>query len=482
MINFRIIARAFSQVLILEGLFMLTASFVSYVYGESAASSFLFSAIITLVTGILVFTPLRNTEKVYGTREGYIIVTGIWLIFCAFSTLPFLFSGSVSSLADAFFESMSGFTTTNATIFTDVESLPRGILFWRSLIQWLGGLNIILLSMYILPVIKTINIQLPTSEFSGQITDKIHPRIVETGKRLAFVYIILTALQILLLLPGKLSFFDAVCHSFSTVSTGGFSTHNDGIAGLASPYLMIVITVFMFLAGTNPALAYLAWKGSLKKITGNNEFIFYTVVIALSSLIAAIILFSGSGSHTGGALLTGIFHVISIISTTGFYTENYSLWPGPLVLIIFVLMFAGGMTGSAAGGIKMIRILIISRTSRKEIKRLLHPNAYLPVHVDRKTIPHNYLLNLLLFIALYFMTVCAGALIISFMDFDIITSFSTSASLLGNIGPGLGSFGPFTDFSLLPVSGKLFLTALMLLGRLELLTVLILVSRAFYKR
>jgi trk system potassium uptake protein TrkH len=264
MINFRIIARVFSQVLIFEGLFMLLSAAVSWYFGEHAASSLLYSALITIVTGILIFTPLRNEEKVYGTREGYVINTGIWLIFSLFATLPYLFSGSVDSFSDAFFESISGFTTTGATIISDIESLPRGILFWRSLTQWLGGVAIIMLSLYVLPVIKTLNIQLSTTKFSGQLENKIHPKVIETAKRLITVYFLLTFVETILLLIGKMPLFDAICHSFSTLSTGGFSTKNMGIA-FSTPYLKAVITLFMLVAGTSLALFYHALKGNFRK-------------------------------------------------------------------------------------------------------------------------------------------------------------------------------------------------------------------------
>lgn len=482
MINLRIIARAFSQVLMIEGLFMLLSAFVSWLYGEPAAGSFLYSALITIVTGILVFTPLRNEEKVYGTREGFVITIGIFLIFSLFSTLPFLFSDSADSFHDAFFESVSGFTTTGATVFTDIESLPRGILFWRSLTQWLGGAAIIMLSLYVLPVIKTLNIQLTTTEFSGLTASKIHPKIVETAKRLITIYFFLTLAEVIFLVIGKMQLFEAICHSFSTLSTGGFSTRNSGIAEFSSPYLKVVITLFMFIAGTNIALIYHALKGHYKKITGNNELLFYIVIGIGFSLLVSFVLLLESGASLPESVGNGFFHVISIMTTTGFYTTDFNQWGYFLILIIFILMFTGGMAGSTSGGIKIIRLLIIAKNNRMESRKLIHPYGYLPVRVDKKRVPQNIVHNLLIFITLYFISVCAGALVFSFMDFDLITSFSTTASMLGNIGPAIGSFGPFTNYSALPPAGKIFLTFLMILGRLELLTVIVLFTRSFYKR
>ncbi len=481
MINYRIIARIFSQVLIFEGLFMLLSGGVSWIYGEHEARSFVYSALITLVTGVLVFTPLRNEERVYGIREGYIINTGIWVIFSFFGSLPFVLSGAAETFSDAFFESLSGFTTTGATIFNDVELLPHGILFWRSLTQWLGGIATIALSLYVLPVIKTLNIQLSTNELSGMKTDKIHPKILETAKRLIFIFTALTFAEFILLVIGRMSPFDAICHSLSTLSTGGFSTRNDGIASFASPYINTVVLVFMFFAGTNLTLVYFALKRNFRKIAGSNEFIFYVLLILIFSVTVTLIMHFGSGIPFFKSLGNGFFHVISIVTTTGYYTDNFSFWSGLLVILIFLLMLTGGMTGSSSGGIKTVRLLIITKNSRNETRRLIHPSAYLPVRIDNKTVPQSIVYNLLIFTALYFMVLCAGAIGISFMDKDLVTSFSTAASMLGNIGPGIGDFGPFSNYADLPGTGKWFLCSLMLAGRLELLALLILFTRRFYK-
>lgn len=482
MINFRIIARVFSQVLIIEGIFLLISAGVSLIYRESAAGPFLYSSIITLITGVLVFTPLRNEEKVYGTREGYVILTSIWILFSAFGSLPYLFTTSAGSFTDAFFESISGFTTTGATIFRDIESLPHGILFWRSLTQWLGGIAIITLSFYVLPVIKSLNIQLPTTEFSGQMTDKIHPKAIETTKRLISIYIALTLGEALLLIIGKMPVFDAICHSLSTLSTGGFSTRNNGIAAFGSPYIRAVLTLFMFFAGTNLALVYFAVKGQFRKIIRNNEFVIYAILATGFSLLITFLIFHESGDTLSKALSDGFFNTISIITTTGFYTVNFSQWGNLAMMIIFILMFTGGMAGSASGGIKIIRLMIIAKNARNESRRLIHPYAFLPVRIERKKVQWSTVYNLLIFIILYFITLCAGALIISFLGYDVITSFSTAASMLGNIGPGLGAFGPFATYADLPSTGKWILCMLMLLGRLELLTVIVLFTRSFYKR
>jgi len=481
MINFRVIARVFSLLLIFEGLFMLVSAGVSQIYQEHASTSFFYSALITIVTGAIVFTPLRNEERVSGNKEGYIIVTGTWIIFSLFGTLPYIFSGSINSFGDAFFESMSGFTTTGATIFSDIESLPHGILFWRSLTQWLGGLGIIFISLSVFPVVKSINIQIAATEFSGQPADKIHPRIKDAAKRLVVIYFVITLLEILLLTIGGMPLFDAFCHSFSTMSTGGFSTRNDGMAFFASPYIMIITTLFMFIAGTNMTLVYFGLKGNFKKIIGNNEFVFYTLICIAFIIIGSTVLYLNEGFTSGKAILNGAFHMISIITTTGFYTQDFNLWSNLMIIILFILMFTGGTSGSTSGSIKIVRLLLITKNNRLELNRLIHPNAFIPVRLNKHVVSQTTIYNLLVFITLYFVITCIGTFFISLMGYDIVTSFSTSASMLGNIGPGIGTFGPFTNYSDIPMAGKWFLSVLMLVGRLELLTVILLFTRSFYR-
>ena len=420
MVNFRIIARVFSQILIIEGLFMFSAAVVSLLFKEPA-SPFIYSAIITLVTGILVFTPLRNEERVYSAREGFVIVTGIWLIFSLFSTLPFLFSGSVASFTDAFFESVAGYTTTNATVFRDIESLPHGILFWRCLIQWLGGIGLVIISFSVLPVVRTLNIQLSTTEFTGQSGEKINPRIMGSTKRLVMIYVSLTAAEFLFLLAGGMSLFDAICHSFSTLSTGGFSTRNGGIVAFPSPYIRAVITFFMFIAGTNMTIIYFAVKRNFRKISGNNEFILYLILCLFFSAVVSLLIFRETAEKIGSTIIDGTFHVVSFITTTGFYTHDFNLWGGPLIIITFILMFTGGMAGSTTGSIKIQRLLIIVRNSRHEFRRLIHPNAVIPVRLDKKSVSEGIVYNLLIFTVLYFIVICAGAFFISLMGYDLLT-------------------------------------------------------------
>jgi trk system potassium uptake protein len=480
MINFRVIARVFSLILIIEGLFMLLSAGVSLLYGEKV--TLLYCSIITIVTGVLVFTPLRNEEKLTGQKEGYIILSGIWILLSLFGTLPYLLSGTTGNFGDAFFESISGFTTTGATILTNIESQPHGLLFWRSITQWMGGLGFIILSLSVLQVVRNINVQLPITDFSGQSLDKIHPKISEAAKRLVSIYVILTAVETILLITGGMSIFDSICHSFSTMSTGGFSTRNAGIGTFDSPYILIILTIFMFLAGTNMTIFYFGIKRNFLKIKGNNEFVFYLIVCLLFVIGSSAILWLSQKYSAGKSLLEGSFQTISVITTTGFYHADYNQWGNPMILLIFIMMFTGGTSGSASSGLKIARLLLITRNTRHEMRRMIHPSAVIPVRLDNKTVPQGTINNLLVFITLYFIVICVSALGTSLMGYDMITSFSTSAALLGNIGPGLGSFGPFNNYASVPVAGKWFFSFLMLIGRLELFSILILFTGSFYRR
>jgi trk system potassium uptake protein TrkH len=279
-----------------------------------------------------------------------------------------------------------------------------------------------------------------------------------------------------------MNLFDSLCHSFTTISTGGFSTRNDGIASFNSPWILIVLTVFMFLAGTNLTLVYFGLKRNFRKILENNEFIFYTITCIGFILVTSFVLNSKHVFTTGKAFLEGAFQSISMITTTGFYNTNYNLWGSFLMLMIFLMMLTGGMSGSASGSVKVIRLILITKNARHENRKLIHPNGFIPVRHDRKIVPQSTMSNLLVFITLYFMILCFSSLIIALMGNDIVTSFSTSASLLGNIGPGLGNFGPFSNYSAIPMIGKWFFSLLMFIGRLELFSVLVLFTGSFYRR
>ncbi len=481
MINYRIVARAYSHIMFFEALLMLLSAGVALISGEKPAP-FLYSAIITAITALMAFTPLRATHMLYGKKEGFVIFTGNMLILCLFGTLPFLFSGTIDNFTDAFFETVAGFTTTAVSVFGDREVLSHGILFWRCLIQWAGGFIIIAFSLSVFPVMRNVNVQLTTTEFSGLPSDKIHPHTVKTIKKLFVIYSSVTVAEIILLVSGGIDFFDAICLSFSTISTGGFSPYNQGLATLTSPYLNIILIIFMVFAGSNLALIFYGIKADFRKITGNSELRSYLFICVLSAFVLSVVLVLNGVYPGKDSFIKGTFHAISIITTTGFFTDDFSIWGPVPVLLIITLMFTGGMTSSPSGSIKTIRLAIIARNIRHEVRKLIHPQAYLLVRFDRHTIPASVIFNLLFFFAFYILVVCAGAMVLSFMGYDLLTSFSASASLLGNIGPGTGALGPFTDYSGFTEAGKWFVSFFMFLGRLELLAVLIFFSRSFYSK
>lgn len=481
MLNKPVIIRILGVLLLLEGACLLSALPVSLIYGDGDHMAILYSSAITLGVGILGTILGRTNNTSIGKREGYLIVTLSWIIFSLFGSLPFIIDGSIPRYADAFFETMSGFTTTGASILSDIESIPHGLLYWRSMTQWLGGMGIIVLSLAILPVLKIGNMQLFIAEVPGPTPDKLHPKIKETAKRLWAIYTAFTIVETILLRFGGMNLFDAVCHSFTTMATGGYSTQNASIAAYSSPYIQYIITLFMFIAGTNFTLAYFGLHGKFSKIIKNEEFIFYFFIVLASILIVAgVLAFSNDNSYEK-AFRDSAFQVVSIVTTTGFVTADYSLWGPFLVLFIFILMFTGGSAGSTGGGIKMVRLLLLAKNSRQELRRLIHPNAVIPVRLNHKAVPQQVIYNVLAFLVFYFLITGISGMIIAAMGYDLPTSFSAVAATLGNIGPGLGMVGPVENYSHFPVFGKWFLSFLMLLGRLELFTVLILFSKSFYR-
>ncbi|MCB9016029.1 MAG: TrkH family potassium uptake protein [Lentimicrobiaceae bacterium] len=433
------------------------------------------------IIGLLLWIANKRLEQnSIGKREGYIIVSFSWIIISLFGAIPFLISGVAQNYTDAFFETMSGFTTTGASIFTDIESIPKGILFWRSLTHWIGGMGIIVLSLAILPILGIGGMQLFVAEVPGITPDKLHPRIKQTAKRLWGIYVLLTLVLTILLMFGGMNLFDALCHAFGTLATGGFSTKNDSIAGF-SPYIQYVIIIFMFLAGTNFTLHHFGLKGHLKKVWDNEEFRNYLYLLVASSVIIALALFFIQGDTAEKSFRDALFQVVSIVTTTGYITTDYLLWPFFAWFLIFLLMFTGGCAGSTGGGIKMVRILLLFKNSLLELKRLIHPQAIIPVRLNRKSVPQSIIFNVLAFFLIYIIIFAFGSLAMSMMGLEFESAVGSVAACIGNIGPGLGQVGPVLNFSLVPDPGKWLLSLLMLLGRLELFTVLILFSPAFWR-
>lgn len=455
---------------------------VSLIYNEADGLQIMAAGFITLLTGGISFFFNRNAEKTISKRDGYIIVSLSWILFSAFGSLPFIFTGAIPSYTDAFFETISGFTTTGASILNDIESLSHGILFWRSLTQWLGGMGIIVLSLAVLPLLGIGGMQLFIAEVPGPTPDKLHPRIKETAKRLWYIYIIFTFAETLLLWLGDMNFFDAINHAFTTMATGGYSTKQASVAYWESPYIQYVITFFMILAGTNFTLSYFALHLKFKKVFQNEEFQYYLSFVVVFTLIIAIIMYLTTESGLEYSFRTSIFQVVSIMTTTGYATADYLLWVPVSGMLIVILMFFGGSAGSTGGGVKIVRVVLLFKNSVLELKRLIHPNAVLPVRMNKMSVDPQIITNVLAFVSFYLLILVSSLIILSALGLDLQTSVGAAASCLGNIGPGIGAVGPMENYSNIPVFGKWFLSFLMLVGRLELFTVIVLFSPEFWRK
>ena len=480
--NIKIILRVIGLLMFFEGVAMLLALAISLLYKENDTMGFVLSSGINLLVGALIIWLTRKASRDIGKREGYIIVVLVWIIFSLLGSLPYIFTGSITNYTDAFFETMSGFTTTGSSILNDIESLSHGILFWRSLTQWLGGMGIIVLSLAILPVFGIGGMQLYIAEVPGPSYDKISLRIKQTVATLWVIYLIMTIAQSILLWIGKMPLFDAVCHSFTTISTGGFSTKQANIAFWPSAYMQYVFILFMFLAGTNFVLTNFAVRGRIKYIFKNEEFKYYGFII----LSFTIIIFTGLliTTQTGieEAFRNSLFQVVSVITTTGFVTVDYLLWKPILLVLLFSTFFIGSSVGSTGGGIKIMRIVLLFKNGYYELKRMVHPNAVIPLKFNKHSVDSKIVTNVLAFFVLYFMIFGVSTVFFMLFEPNLETSMGAVASSLGNIGPGLGSVGPAETYAHIHPVGKWFLSFLMLLGRLELFTILVLFSPSFWKQ
>ena len=416
-------------------------------------------------------------------REAFATVTLSCVVASMIGGLPYLFNGTVPTFTDAFFEAMSGFTTTGASVLTDIQSNPRGILFWRDLTHWLGGMGIIVLSLAILPFLGVGGMQLYKAEVPGPVPEKLTPRIQQTALLLWGVYVFLSALEVAFLWVGGMNFFESLTHTFGTMATGGFSPLNGSIGQYKNPYFDWVIIVFMFLAGANFALHYMMLRGNLKTWWKDEEFRFYTILIFLAIVTATSFLYI---SGTYGSLLKSLryaaFQVVSIVTTTGYVTADYEKWPFYVQYMLLFLMFVGGCAGSTGGGIKNLRIMLLLRHVRNELKRLLHPSAILHVRTGGQVVERDVLGSITAFFILYITLFAIAALVMSALGVDVLTSIASVAATIGNIGPGLGTVGPAENYAHIPLLGKWVLSFCMLLGRLEIYTVLILFMPEAWKK
>lgn len=493
-INFRIIFHLMGLLLSVNGGFMLLATLVSFIYKDGVVKQMGTASIVAIVAGALLMLITRKHRKEIQKKEGYIIVTFGWIFMALVGTLPYVFTGAIPNFTNAFFETMSGYTTTGASILNDIEIIPKGVLFWRSITHWIGGMGIIVLAIAILPLLGIGGMQLFAAEAPGPGGDKLHPRITDTAKRLWLIYVGYTVAETILLWVAGMSFFDAINHSLSTLSTGGFSTKNASIAHWNSqPVIQYIIIVFMFLAGTNFVLSYFAFKAKFQKIFQDEEFKLYTLLIVGLTIVAALFIYFLANHDTASiqdpmvfgpfeyAIRHGLFQVLAIVTTTGFVSADFTTWTPFLTIFFFGLMFLGGSAGSTAGGIKVVRHLIMIKNGILEFKRTLHPNAILPVRYNNKAVQQPIVFNILAFFILYMLSFIVGVLVFSILGLDFETSLGGAASSLGNVGPALGDLGPVQNYNSLPTAAKWWSSFLMLIGRLELFTVLILFTPFFWR-
>ena len=464
----------------LSGSMLLPIPFSLY-YGDGHHHYFLIPAVLTFVIGFLCFK-LTKRKRDLRAREGFGIVTLGWIFFSLFGCLPFLISGVIPNLTDAFFETMSGFTTTGATILTDIEALPHGLLFWRSLTHWMGGMGIIVLSLAILPFLGVGGMQLFKAEVPGPVPDKLTPRITETAKILWGVYVLISALETVLLMFGGMNLFESLCHTFGTMATGGFSTRNASIGAYDNAYIHYVIIFFMLAAGTNFALHYQFLKNRVSGYHRSKEFLFFIGLVITATLFLGIENLINHYHHLETAFRNTLFQVVSILTTTGYGTADFELWPSASQYVLFLFMFIGGCAGSTGGGMKVIRLYILIKFVNAEIKRLLHPSAVIRVRVGNQVIPREIVTHVLGFLALMLGLFVFGVLLMTLLGLDLVSALGAVAATLGNIGPGLGSVGPTDNYAHIPVIGKWILTFFMLAGRLEIYTVLIMLAPSFWKK
>jgi len=466
------------------GGFMLTVLPFSFYYESGDAPAILKAAVVTILVGGLSWGFNVKEKRKVGKREGYLIVVLGWVSMVLFGTLPYWFSGAIPSFTNAFFESASGLTTTGASVISDIEATSKGILFWRSLSQWIGGMGIIVLTVALFPLLGVGGIELFVAEVPGPTSDKIHPRIKETAKRLWCTYVGLTTTLCIVLYSLGMTFFDAINHALTTMATGGFSTKNASIMEQRAA-IQYVITFFMFLGGVNFTVIYFGLLGKLRKVWSSDEFKTYVLIILILIGVVTVGVYWSTDLGLERSFRDASFQVISIVTTTGYVSADYTAWNPALTLLFFVLLFVGGSAGSTSGGIKIIRHLVFFKNSFLEFKRLLHPKALIRVKIDHKIVAPRILTHILVFLLIYLISFVFGSIVMTFIlsgtEQPILTAIGSVATALGNVGPAIGSVGPVDNFAQIPNAGKWFLSFLMLLGRLELFTILILFTPYFWR-
>lgn len=479
--NFRMIFKSLGMVLCIEALCMVPALLISSFSRQYDTMAFILTILILIIVGLLMNKIKTVSTNIY-SRDGFAIVALGWFMVSFFGALPYVLSGAIPSFIDALFESVSGFSTTGASILKDIEALPRGILFWRSFTNWMGGMGVLVLTLAILPSIKANTLHIMKAESPGPTPEKLVPKIKQTVKILYFIYIILTAFNIIFLLAGGMSLYDSLIHAFGTAGTGGFSNKNMSVAAFNSTYIEVVITVFMLLFGVNFALYYQVYKGNLKSIFKDEELRFYVGIVVISIVFIALNIDGREVNSIWEALRYSSFQVASVITTTGYATADFNVWPEFSKFVILLLMFIGASAGSTGGGMKCIRILILLKVAKREVSKIIHPKSVYTIKIGGNMVEEETLMGILTFFFLYFAIFIVSVLIISIEGKDLVTTTTSVVSAISNIGPGLGAVGPVGNFADFSAISKSVLSLCMIFGRLEIYPVLLLLTPNFWKR
>lgn len=479
--NYGIVLKVLGNILVVESLFMMPSLFISLYMGEGDTKAFIITILITGVVGLLLSRHKKDKNTI-NAKEGLAIVSLGWILMSLLGALPLYLSGSIPTYIDAIFETVSGFTTTGATVIANVEILPKGILFWRSFTHWIGGMGILVFTLALLPALGIGGFQIFKAESPGPVAGKMAPRLRDTAKILYMTYFTMTIIQVILLKIGGMSFFESFIYTFGTVGTGGLATKNASIGAYNSTYIHLVIGVFMLLSGINFSLYYSAFQGKLKDAIKDEELRLYLFIIFIAVLGIGINLYMTSYSKVGLAFRDAFFQVSSIITTTGYSTANFDIWPSFSKAILILLMFIGGSAGSTSGGMKVIRILVLFKLIKREILKIFHPRAVIPIKINGKVMQNETISGINSFMSLYIIIIALSTVLISLEGVDLLSAFSSVAATLGNIGPGLNLVGPTSTFNGYSQISKAFFSLLMLLGRLELFTIIALLAPRNWRR
>jgi trk system potassium uptake protein TrkH len=481
--RWRFILRTIGVLIFFFGLTMIFPLTVGFYYRDQSLIALLLSMGITVIAGLILYLIFRKAQaEVISQREGMAIVAVGWAAVGLFGALPFYLGDGCFTFVDAFFESVSGFTTTGASVLTNIEAVSKGLLFWRSFIQWLGGMGIIVLSLAILPFLGVGGMQLYKAEVPTPVPDKLKPRIRDTAMILWKVYALISLAQVIFLVVGGMTLYDALCHTFTTMPTGGFSTKNASVAHFDSVYFDVVIIFFMLLAGINFSLHYQMLRGKTLAFWQDSECRFFLGAVVLLTWAVSFNVFGTVYQSIGEAVRYGAFQVVSIVTTTGYVTADYEKWPAMSQLILLLCMFLGASAGSTGGGMKCLRILLCFKYCYKELFYLIHPHAVTRVKIGGKTVPDDVMRSVLGFLALYMGLFALSSVLLAGLGVDFTTAFTAVAATIGNVGPGFGMVGPLENYAQIPVLGKWLLIWCMLLGRLEIFTVIILMVPEFWRK